>query len=122
MQKDRKNHKQHDHKDKDHYNHHDHDHGDNDHHHHDHKHEDDGHHHDHEHDEERAGITAEKLELLISHLIKHNQDHIEDLQKWHEQAEAAGFRKIADDLRKIAKLSAEIDSRFKSALKKLNKY
>jgi len=62
---------------------------------------------------------AAKYNTLITHLKKHNDEHIADLQKWMREIETEGFADAASELKKAIELSREIDTCFKAALKKL---
>jgi hypothetical protein len=74
------------------------------------------HHHEHGHEKHSGELNAEKLKALIPYLQKHNQDHIEDLQKWQLQAREAGFDDVAKELGEIIELSKHIERHFATAL------
>jgi hypothetical protein len=84
-------------------------------------HEDNGHHHNHDHEHNHEESSPEQMSTMISYLVKHNEDHINDLKKWHTNAIKAGMGPVASDFRKIIKLSEKIDRYFNLALKKLKK-
>jgi hypothetical protein len=80
------------------------------------------HHHEHDHDKNDDGYHPEQIKALIPYLIKHNLDHIEDLRKWHKLAMASGFNDVANEFRKVIKLSEKIDRHFMSALGKMENH
>lgn len=83
--------------------------------------EENGHHHGHGHYHDDATLNPEHLKTLITYLKKHNQDHAEDLKKWHAQAIESGFNDIATEFGSIIRLTEEIDRHFILALRKTEK-
>lgn len=79
-------------------------------HNHDHEH---GHKHNHQND---AG--ADKLTVVLPHLLQHNQEHVKDIQKWLKISEESGKSAVAEDLRRVAQLYEEISILLESALDK----
>ena len=90
---------------KDHHHHHEH-HQD-----HEHKHE-----HDHEHTSHGAVPFDEKLVKIISHWIKHNEDHVSNYRNWAKNAKANGKQKTAELLEEAAEMSLAINEKFQAAL------
>ena len=66
------------------------------------------------------GEGIDKLKVLLPHLKKHNDEHINDLKKWVGEAEKAGLSEVASDLKKVIELSHEIDKCFESAMMKIS--
>ncbi|MBW2338715.1 MAG: hypothetical protein JRF47_18585 [Deltaproteobacteria bacterium] len=50
----------------------------------------DHHHHHHEHDSHGELSFDEKIEKMLSHWIKHNEDHASNYRNWAEKAKANG--------------------------------
>jgi len=46
-----------------------------------------------------------KLEVEIPYLLKHNRDHVEDIEKWIQRAKQAHQDGVAHDLQKVLELS-----------------
>lgn len=63
--------------------------------------------------------NVKRLETGLPYLLKHNRDHVEDLEKWIGRAQEADLNEIAEDLRGVRELSQEITRRFEAALRKL---
>ena len=70
--------------------------------------------HEHHHHEE-----ARKLELGLPYLLKHNQEHVEDLKKWIKRARNGHQDEVANDLQKVLELSRKITGYLETALNKL---
>ena len=81
------------------------------HHHHDHKHE-----HDHEPAVPGAVPFDEKLVKIISHWIKHNEEHASNYRNWAESAKANGKQKTAELLEAAAEMSLAVNEKFQAAL------
>ena len=72
------------------------------------------HHHDHE---IKSDLTMEqKLEKLLTHWIKHNEDHGKTYREWMVKAEDSGLAKTAKILSDVAELTSEINTKLKEAL------
>jgi hypothetical protein len=69
---------------------------------------------EHNHDEE-----VRKLELGLPYLLKHNQEHVEDLKKWIQRARDGQQDEAATDLQKVLELSRKITGYLETALNKL---
>jgi len=74
----------------------------------------DHHHHDHNSHEELS--FEEKLMRLLSHWIKHNEDHALNYRNWAEKAKTNGKRQIAGLLEEAAELSLTVNEKFEAAL------
>jgi hypothetical protein len=48
------------------------------------------HHHHHDHDSQGELSFDEKIEKMLSHWIKHNEDHASNYRNWAEKAKANG--------------------------------
>lgn len=86
-------------------------------HHHDHHH----HHHDHSHDEPADLTTADKLEKLLGHWIKHNEDHAETYLTWATRAKEKGLQEVEAQLKEAAEKTRSISGNFEAALVSLKK-
>jgi hypothetical protein len=60
--------------------------------------------------------NVRKLEIGLPYLLKHNQEHENDIQKWIQRAREAHQDAVADDLQKVLELSCQISELFKRAL------
>jgi hypothetical protein len=69
--------------------------------------------HDHDH-----GSEGDKLRIVLPHLLKHNREHIKDIQKWLRLSEEAGDKGITDDLKRVVELFEEINRHLESAIEK----
>lgn len=108
---------------------HDHDHGNShDHKHaqdhtHDHTHEHDhdhGHHHHHDHENGKEMAMEEKLTVLLSHWVDHNDSHKDNFFSWAKKAKDAGFTEIAAHLEQAGTLSETVTQQLKQARKVLH--
>lgn len=68
--------------------------------------------HDHEHDSESG-----KLRIVLPHLLKHNREHVKDIQKWLRLSEKENSE-IAEDLKRVVELFEEINRYLESAIEK----
>ncbi len=66
-----------------------------------------------------AEEELKKLRVIMPYWIKHNNEHIEENKKWLVRAEQAGFKELAEDLRKVIQLSEETNRYITAALEKL---
>ena len=57
-----------------------------------------------------------KLEIGLPYLVKHNQEHVKDIEKWIQRAKDGHQDEVADDLQKVLELSRMITDHLKSAL------
>ena len=74
-----------------------------------------GHHH-HDHDSHDEIPFDEKLKKLLSHWIKHNEDHVLNYRNWAEKAKANGKEKTGEFLSEAAEMSLVINEKFEAAL------
>ena len=68
----------------------------------------------HEHDE-----NVRKLEVGLPYLLKHNREHVKDIEKWIQRTKEAHQDAVADDLQNVLRLSREITGHFEAALHEL---
>ena len=74
------------------------------------------HHHHHDH-EIKSDLTMEqKLEKLLAHWIKHNEDHGKTYAEWMKKAEDSGLTKTAKILSEVTELTSRINTKLKEAL------
>ena len=76
------------------------------------------HHHDHDSHDEIP--FDEKLMKLLSHWIKHNEDHALNYRNWAEKAKANGRSQAAGLLEEAAEMSLTINEKFEAALTTLS--
>jgi hypothetical protein len=76
------------------------------------------HHHHHDHHHEAAGELSfnAKLEKILSHWIKHNEDHASNYRNWAEKAKANDMGKTANLLEAAADMSLVMNEKFEAAL------
>jgi len=65
--------------------------------------------------------NVRKLEIGLPYLLKHNQEHEKDIQKWIQRAREAHQDTVADDLQNVLGLSHQISAYFERALNKLKR-
>ena len=77
----------------------------------------DKHHHHHHHEHESQGELSldEKLEKMLSHWIKHNEDHASNYRNWAEKAKANGYDKAGLLLEEAADMSLAINDKISAA-------
>lgn len=76
-------------------------------------------HHHHDHDSHDEIPFDQKLVKIISHWIKHNEDHASNYRNWAENAKANGHEKAAEFLEEAAEMSLAINEKFEAALTEL---
>ena len=84
------------------------------HHEHTHDHDHDHHHHDH-----APGETLpfdQKMIKLVTHWIRHNDDHEANYRDWAMKAAGAGLSDVAAELERAAKITGDTTTAFKRAL------
>ena len=59
--------------------------------------------------------TAKKLAILLPHLIQHNSEHAEDLEKWIRLAEEDGCGIAAKEMKKAQSLMKKISGHLSAA-------
>ena len=80
---------------------------------------DDHHHHHHHHDSQGELSFDEKIEKMLSHWIKHNEDHASNYRNWAEKAKANGKEQIWEFLIEAAQMSLATNDLFEKALAEL---
>lgn len=65
---------------------------------------------------EKKYSDVEKLRMLLSHWLQHNQDHGREYGKWAEIARQAGHLTAADRIDEAVALLAKADKAFEEAL------
>ena len=73
-------------------------------------------HHHHDHDIQSDLTMEQKLEKLLAHWIKHNEDHGKTYMDWMAKAEDSGMTKTAIILSEVAELTSRINAKLKEAL------
>jgi hypothetical protein len=78
----------------------------------------DHHHHHHHHDRDSHGEIPfnEKLVKIISHWIKHNEEHASNYRSWAEKAKANDQLQAAAMLEEAADMSLSVNKKFEAAL------
>jgi len=64
---------------------------------------------------EKKYSDVEKLQTLISHWLKHNEDHGSEYGKWAEVARQAGYVSTAEFIEEAVELLAKADKAFEKA-------
>ena len=77
-------------------------------------------HHHHDHDSHEEMPFDEKLMKLLSHWIKHNEDHALNYRNWAEKAKTNGRGQTAELLEEAAEMSLTINEKFEAALARLD--
>jgi hypothetical protein len=76
----------------------------------------DDHHHHHHHNDSHGELSFdEKIEKMLSHWIKHNEDHASNYRNWAEKAKANGKDKAGILLEEAADMSLAINEKFEAA-------
>ena len=73
-------------------------------------------HHHHDHDSHEEMPFDDKLLKLLSHWIKHNEDHALNYRNWAEKAKINGNGQVAELLEEAAEMSLTINEKFETAL------
>ena len=60
--------------------------------------------------------NLEKLQIRLSHWIKHNLEHAQDFRKWARGAEASGFEEAASKLDAAALEMEHLNKHLQGAL------
>ena len=69
--------------------------------------------------EKKVEPDIEKLKLLMSYWVSHNNEHIRGNEKWFHKVEEMGLKDVANELRKVIELSKEANTHIELANKKL---
>ena len=64
----------------------------------------------------------DQMKTTMTYFLKHNNEHIKDINKWLKKAEDLGLNKVVHDLREINQLSEEISRHFEAVVKTLESY
>ena len=74
--------------------------------------------HDHSHhkDDGAALSFEQKLNTILNHWIKHNEDHIKGYNEWSAKAKDRGLEKICPFMDEAVKMTEDINSKFREAL------
>ena len=65
---------------------------------------------------EKKYSDVEKLQMLISHWLQHNEDHGREYAKWAKVAREAGYSPAAECMEEAVELLAKADRAFEKAL------
>lgn len=65
---------------------------------------------------EKQYTDIEKLQLLITHWLQHNEDHGKEYAKWAAVAREAGHSTAAASIEQAVALLAQVDRAFEKAL------
>ena len=76
----------------------------------------DHHHHHHHHESDGELSFKEKIEKILSHWIKHNEDHASNYRNWAEKAKAKDMGEAARLLEQAADMSVAMNEKFEAAL------
>lgn len=79
-----------------------------------------GHGHDRDSDSKPEMSTKQKLAVLLSHWVDHNDSHKDNFYSWAEKAEQAGLDGIAAHLRQAGDLSEQVTQQLRQAEEKLD--
>ncbi len=63
--------------------------------------------------------TKEKLDVLLSHWVDHNDSHKDNFYSWAKKAEQAGLEEIASHLKQAGDLSEKVTVQLKRAQEEL---
>ncbi|MFZ5570107.1 MAG: hypothetical protein ACOZF0_06865 [Thermodesulfobacteriota bacterium] len=80
------------------------------------------HHHHHHHEAEQSLSFEEKLDKILRHWIRHNNDHSATYAEWTKQAEKAGLMSVAQKLTEASKLVATINELLEEAAKSIDRH
>lgn len=76
-------------------------------------------HHHHDHDEHSHGLPEmtfkEKIEKLLDHWIKHNDDHAATYQGWADQAKQNHLDEVAAIIEQAAQMNLAVNEKFEKA-------
>jgi hypothetical protein len=79
-------------------------------HHHNHNHHHDNHGHNHNFADKSI---KEKLNILVSHWIEHNNSHMNEYEKWQKRAKEEGEIALAEILKEVCNKVKDIDTLYK---------
>jgi len=55
-------------------------------------------------EESKIESYYKKLEKIVPYWLKHNSEHIDEHQKWMEEAQKLGLTEVANELKEVIKL------------------
>ncbi|MBN1225385.1 MAG: hypothetical protein JXA79_00205, partial [Deltaproteobacteria bacterium] len=62
-----------------------------------------------------------KLKILLPYWVNHNQQHIQDNEKWIKKAEELGLSEVVSELKKSVEISKKANEHIEFAYKGLEK-
>jgi thioredoxin-like negative regulator of GroEL len=69
----------------------------------------------------KTGLSEkEKLQKLLEHWIKHNEEHARTYLEWAEKIESKNLEEIAELLKKASEATVNINELFEKAIKNLS--
>ena len=75
------------------------------------------HNHDHDHDHSHTPQTdTDRIQKIISHWLKHNDDHIKNYHEWSEKAKNENLPEVSKILKEVADISVTLNDKFQKAL------
>ena len=78
--------------------------------------------HDHGTSVEQGSLSErEKLERLLEHWIKHNDDHIRNYREWSEKAKAQNLHEVGTLLEEACEKTGSLNKLFERAIEKLTR-
>ncbi len=75
--------------------------------------------HHHHHETEHSLSFEEKLDKILRHWIRHNDDHVSTYKDWMKQANKAGLKGVAQKLEEATKLVTNINTVLEEAATEL---
>ncbi len=72
-------------------------------------------------EQENTGSDIKKLKILLPYLIKHNNQHIQENEKWLQKAEYLGLSDVSDELRQAVEIAKNASRHLEIADRKLDK-
>jgi len=67
----------------------------------------------------KDGEVVKKINILLDHWIKHNQEHAGEYKKWAEKLEKEGLEDISQHLKQASELVIQSNGEFILAKEKL---
>jgi len=68
------------------------------------------------HHHNQSHSTSERIEKIITHWIKHNDDHIKNYKDWADKASLENLSEVSVILNEVAEMSHEINNKLNKAL------
>lgn len=69
--------------------------------------------------QKKSNPDIDKLKILLPYWINHNNQHIQENEKWLKKIDGSGFKEVADELKKVIERFKEANSHIETACKKL---